>query len=65
MDFIGPYSVENITLTKALKDALLQINIQLNLCRGQAYDGAANMLGKLKGVATQILKENQSAVTIN
>ena len=35
------------TLTSALKDVLIQCILPLKLCRGQAFDGAANMSGHL------------------
>ena len=31
------------TLVRAVKGVLTRANLQLNMCRGQAYDGAANM----------------------
>ena len=40
------------TLFTVIKDILLRCNLPLQLCRGQAYDGAANMQGKISGVAT-------------
>ncbi len=40
------------TLFKVIKDLLIRCNLPLALCRGQAYDGAANMQGRRTGVAT-------------
>ena len=37
------------TLFKVLKDLLIRCNLPLALCRGQAYDGAANMQGRNLG----------------
>ena len=48
-DFIGFYQISNIeavTITSAIKDALTRLQLSLNECRGQCYDGASNMLGK-------------------
>ena len=45
-DFIGLHSVPDIqtdTIVGVLKDAILRMNLQLSMCRGQCYDGAANM----------------------
>ena len=42
------------TLTALLKDVLIHCNLSITLCRGQSYDGAANMSGWLHGVASQI-----------
>ena len=57
-EFVGLYQIENIssdTIVQALKDCLIRMNLQWNRCRGQCYDGAANMAGHRTGVATQIL----------
>ena len=40
------------TLTSALKDVLIRCVLPINQCRGQAYDGAANMAGHLNGCST-------------
>ena len=56
-DFIGLHIVESIgadVLVAALKDVLLRLNLSVANCRGQCYDGAANMAGIRRGVATQI-----------
>ena len=34
-----------------------RFNLSLQHCRGQAYDGASNMMGKKSGVATKLLVE--------
>ena len=57
-EFLGFYEVPNIksgTLVKIIKVVLLRLSLQL--CRGQCFDGASNMLGKKSGVAIQIYKE--------
>ena len=49
-DFIGLVHVPNITasvLAIAIKDVLIQFSLPLVQCRGQAYNGAANMMGHL------------------
>ena len=54
-DFLGFYEIENIksdTIVSAIKDVLLRFNLSLDLCCGQIYDGANNMVGKKSGVAT-------------
>jgi len=35
------------------------------MCRGQAYDGAANMQGKRSGVAARFLADNPAAVPVH
>lgn len=45
-EFIGLYHITDTsanTLVATIKDCLLRLNIQLNRCRGQCYDGAAAM----------------------
>ena len=56
-EFLGFYEVKNIksdTIGFAIKDILLRIQISLDKCRGQCYDGASNTLGKKSGAAKQI-----------
>ncbi|XP_066925948.1 zinc finger MYM-type protein 1-like [Clytia hemisphaerica] len=67
-DFLGYYEVHNIksdTLVAAIKDILLRLNLPLESCRGQTYDGASNMFGKKSGVATQILTLQPMALAIH
>ena len=52
------------TIYSVIKDLLIRCEIPLQLCRGQAYDGAANMLGKRSGVAARILDENAAAILV-
>ena len=59
-DFIGMHHVDSISskvILATLKDTLLRMNLPLSNCRGQCFDGAANMCGAKKGVATQISSE--------
>ena len=37
----------------------------LSQCRGQGYDGASNMLGHLRGFATQLRKEEPTAIHVH
>ena len=53
------------TLCRVIKDLLIRCDLQLVLCQGQAYDGAANMQGKRKEVATQIKGEQPAAVSVH
>ena len=53
------------TLFKVIKDILIRCNLPLALCRGQAYDGAANMQGSRSGVATRVLREEPAALPVH
>jgi hypothetical protein len=58
-EFVGLYSLDQTnatTLVAVIKDVLLRLNIPLNLCRGQCYDGASVMSGHRSGVASLILQ---------
>lgn len=63
-EMIGLYHVESIksdVLVASLKEVLLRLNLSLTNCRGQCYDGAANMCGARSGVSTQIQAEEPKA----
>ncbi|XP_035690920.1 zinc finger MYM-type protein 1-like [Branchiostoma floridae] len=67
-DSLGLYklsSTDAATITAAIKDTLLRTGLPLKLCRGQAYDGAANMKGHRTGVATRIKTEEPAAVPVH
>ena len=53
------------TITKVLKYLLIRCAFPISLCRGQAYDGAANTQGIRKGVATQIRAECPAALPVH
>ncbi|XP_052818330.1 zinc finger MYM-type protein 1-like [Mya arenaria] len=64
-NFIGLYVVPSIdaqTITNVIKDTLLRMILQLSKCRGQCYDGASNMSGTKRGVATNITAEEPRAI---
>ena len=44
---------------------LLRCNLPLSFCRGQAYDGAAAIQGKRKGLATLIRNEVPAALPVH
>ena len=59
-DVVGLYQVESIksdSIVEVLKDTMLSLNLPISDCRGQCYDGAANMTDVRNGVATQISRE--------
>ena len=54
-EFIGSNCVDRIdaaTLVHVIKETLIRLNLKLEDCRGQCYDGAANMCGIRSGVAS-------------
>ena len=64
-DFIGLIQTDLIdsdSLVRIIRDVLLRLDLKLENCRGQCYDGASNMKGCWKGVATQILTEEPCAI---
>ena len=64
-EFIGLYQISDAsadTIVAVIKDTLIRMNLNLNWCRGQCYDGAGSMAGAHKGVATQISYEEPRAL---
>jgi len=63
--FVGFIEVANTTgeaLAETLWNFLLQIGLDPAYLRGQGYDGASNMAGRIKGVAARILQKNSLAL---
>ena len=66
-DFIGLYEsskTDAATITAMIKDVLIQCNLRTEDCRGQCYDGASNMSGRINGVAARIVSENPKAAYV-
>ena len=53
------------TIKNAIQDFLLHYQLPISKCRGQAYDGASNMAGIIKGVAARIQNKEPSAVYVH
>ena len=56
-EVVGLYSLESTsaeTIVSTIKDILLRMNLRMDMCCGQCYDGASNMSGSNSGVATKI-----------
>ena len=67
-DPLGLYRVPDTkteTLFQLIKNLLIQCNLPLALCQGQAYDGAANMEGRRTGVAARIKNEQPAALPVH
>ena len=59
-DFIVLYEMEktdDTSMVVVIKDIILQLGLEGEKLRGQCYDGCSIMIGKKKGVATQIKKD--------
>ena len=67
-DLIGLVQVEATdaaTLYSIIKYMLLRVNLQLSQCRGQTYDGAANMAGHLNGLAVRFQSEEHRMLHVH
>ena len=67
-DSVGLYCLPSTTsdvLFTVVTDILTRCYLPLALCRGQAFDGAANMQGRRKGLATRIRNEVPAAVPVH
>ena len=65
MKILLGYSLIQILHQILFQDMLKHCSLPLSLCRGQAYDGAANIQGKRNGVATKIQKDILAAIAIH
>ena len=65
--FIGMHHINDTTangIVKYLKSILVRLGLDLQLCRGQCYDGASVMSGTINGVATQILSVSVHSIKV-
>ena len=53
------------TLFTTLEDVCVRCMLPLDKCRGQAYDGAANMSGHVRGVAARMKQVQSSALHVH
>ena len=49
-DFLGIYLIPVVSV---IKDAFIRLQLSLQNCRGQCYDGASNMLGKRSSLSVK------------
>ncbi|XP_060846275.1 uncharacterized protein LOC132925937 [Rhopalosiphum padi] len=61
MDFINIESTTGFSLANVLIEQLQHYDIDLQNCRGQAYNNGRNMIGQYKGVQSRILNQNPRA----
>ena len=63
--FVRLYLTDSITseaLVAVIKDTLVRLNLKIQHCRGQCYDGASSRCGTRKGVVKKLLDEEPHAV---
>lgn len=53
------------TIFDTIKDVLIRCSLPLSQCRGQAFDGAANMSGLRNGVQALVKKEQEKALYVH
>lgn len=66
--FIGLYEIADGTgeaLSSIVIDALVRLDLPLMALRGQCYDGAHNMSGKIKGVKTRLQLIEPKAIYVH
>ena len=64
-EFVGLHQVDSIKssiVVAVLKGTILRLNLTMSNCRGQCYDGAANMAEVRNGVAAQMCIEEPRAL---
>ena len=65
LELIHVPKTDSETLTSVIKDCLIRLALPIGQCRGQAYDGAANMSGHIRGVAARIQQSEPTAVFVH
>ena len=65
-EFVGFHLCEEGTSGRAIKNvitnAVADLGLNMNDCRGQCYDGAGNMAGRLNGASTLIKEDYNKAI---
>ena len=65
MELMNVSKTDSNRITALIKDRLVGFALPLVQCREQAYDGASNNMSRhINGVATQIQKEEPSALYV-
>ena len=65
IELINVPKTDGETIATLIQDCLLRHILPVCQCRGQAYDGAANMSGHLRGVAARIQKIEPRAIMVH
>lgn len=66
--FIGFYEVsktDSMSLFNVVQDVLLRFGLSLQQCRGQCYDGAASVSGRISGLQTKIREVEPRALFVH
>lgn len=66
--FLGFYNIKSTTanaLMEVVKDVFVRFQFEFSKLRGQCYDGAANMSGRLNGLHTKVLKCEPRALYVH
>ena len=53
------------TLFKCLTDMAIRLGLSITDCRGQCYDGAANMSGHVSGLQSLVREQEQRALYVH
>lgn len=56
------WGLSGAQLSKLILDYLQELNLSIDDCRGQAYDGAGSVAGHINGLSAHILKFNPKAL---
>lgn len=69
-EFVGFHLCEEGTSGQAIKDLIVNavttdLGLSMDDCRGQCYDGAGNMAGRLNGASTLIRREHEKAIYVH
>ena len=66
-DLVTRYKIGNTKaekLTKYIKESVCRLGLDLDDCRGQGYDEACNVKGRLSGVQARVTSECPNAIFI-
>ena len=61
LEFYETPDIKSSTIVTVMKDILLRYQLNLDICRGQCYDGASNLLGK--ALPLRFLQKSQRHIT--
>ena len=63
--FVHVIKTDSEPLCSEIVQAVDKLGLNLNMCRGQGYDGAANMSGHLNGVGVRIQRVEPTAIPVH